>query len=185
MSKMLDGFIELVKSGVYVVLDTETTGLHDGEICQIAVVDSAGSVLMDTLVKTVRPIPAEATHIHGITNEMVANADGWEQVSAKLLSLLTGKPVIVYNAVYDRKMLHQSAEKAGLPKVEWKSISSWHCAMEAFAEEYGDYNSYHGSYRWQPLYRAARHYNIEQREAHTALDDCLTTLAIIKAMAKV
>ena len=60
------------------ILDTETTGLYDdAEIVEISIIDENGGVLLDTLVKPLKPIPAEATAIHGITNEMVATAPTW------------------------------------------------------------------------------------------------------------
>ena len=34
-----------------IVLDTETTGLYDAEICEISVLDLGGKVLFDSLVK--------------------------------------------------------------------------------------------------------------------------------------
>src|SRR5690606_33823093 len=55
-----------------VILDTETTGLYDAEIVEIAVIDLGGNILMNTLVRPKNPIPAEVTAIHGINNEMVA-----------------------------------------------------------------------------------------------------------------
>ena len=59
----------------WIILDTETTGLDENaEVIQIGVTDGAGKVLMDnTPCKPLRPIPAEATAIHHITNEMVQN----------------------------------------------------------------------------------------------------------------
>lgn len=181
----LDAFKALIQSGDYLVLDTETTGLHDGEIVQIAIIDSAGNVLLDTLVRPRFPIPPDATRIHGITNAMVVSAPTWTQVSPQILNLLYGRDLIVYNAVYDRKMMHQSAEKAGLPKIEWKEITRWHCAMEAFAEVYGDWNDYRQSYRWQKLTTAAAYYGLSVQDAHSALGDCLMTLAVIKKLAGV
>ena len=48
------------------ILDTETTGLYDdAEIVEISIIDENGGVLLDTLVKPLKPIPAEATAIHG------------------------------------------------------------------------------------------------------------------------
>ena len=56
-----------------VYLDTETTGLDKtAEIVEIAVVDDAGQILINQLVRPSKPIPAEVTLLHGITNEMVA-----------------------------------------------------------------------------------------------------------------
>lgn len=170
-----------------VILDTETTGLHDGEIVQISVINLAGETLLDTLVKPVRGIPLDAQAVHGITDEMVASAPGWMPVSAQLINILAGKTCIIYNAVYDRKMLHQSAEKAGLPKVDWKTFVDFQCAMEVYAMFYGDYNDWHGSYRWQRLTAACQQCGIDQdainAPAHSALGDCLRTLEVIKHMA--
>lgn len=176
-------FIEVIKANEFVVLDTETTGLHDGEICQIAIIDASGNVLLDTLVKTVYPIPSDASAIHGITDADVATAPTWAELCPKVQEILNGRDVVVYNAVYDRKMMHKAAEKCGLPKTEWKEVCRWFCAMEAFAEEYGDWNDYHQSYRWQKLTTAARYYNLPTQGAHSALADCLMTLGVVKAMA--
>lgn len=166
----------------FLVLDTETTGLYEGEIVQIAIINSAGQTLLNTLVKPVFPIPSDATAIHGITDEMVESSPTWLDLAPKIKTLLEGKLLVVYNAVYDRKMMHQTAERHGLPKVEWKDICSWHCAMEAFAEFYGDYNRYRGSYRWQKLVIAARHCGVPYEDAHNALVDCQMALGVTKHM---
>lgn len=180
----LQAFMEMIRRDDYVILDTETTGLDDAEICQIAVVGSNGATLLDTYVKPCRPIPASATLIHNITDEMVVDAPAWAHISDRLASLLEGRHVIAYNAVFDRKMMHKSAEIAGLPKTDWKAFSRWWCAMLAFSEVYGMTSSHHrGRYRYQSLKTAARHYHVPVQREHTALDDCLTTLAVVKAMA--
>lgn len=36
----MDQFSQIVASGNFVILDTETTGLHNAEICQIAIIDA-------------------------------------------------------------------------------------------------------------------------------------------------
>ncbi len=61
-----------------IFLDTETTGLDSSaEIIEIAVVDSGGTTLMNSLVRPLNPIPREASRIHGITEEMTRNAPMW------------------------------------------------------------------------------------------------------------
>ncbi len=173
----------VVKSGKFLILDTETTGLgSDAEICQIAIINENGDHLLNTLVKPKRPIPADATRIHGISNEMVANAPTYPEVHDIIKYLLTNNQVIVYNATFDRGMLHKSAEAWGLPKTDWKKIASWHCAMLEFAPIYGEWNDYRGSYKWQSLSTAASHYKVTVKNAHSALGDCLMTLAVVKAM---
>lgn len=178
----LNRFKDIVRSGDFVVIDTETTGLVGSEICQIAIVDSQGNTLLDTLVRPIHTIPLKAIEIHGIDNGKVQDAPNFAEVREQARVLMLDQNVISYNAVFDRGMLHSSADHAGLPKWSWKEFSAWHCAMLAFAEIYGDWNSYHGNYRWKSLKIAADYYQVEQRSAHTALDDCLTTLAVCRGM---
>lgn len=166
----------------FVVLDTETTGLNDGEICQIAIIDHKGNTLLDQLVKPTRPIPFDAQRIHGIGNDQVKGAPGWAEVAPRVVEILTGKDVIVYNAVYDRKMMHKSAEYAGIEKIDWKALSPWYCAMEAYAEFYGEWNDYRQSFRWQKLSFAAQQCSVEVKNAHNALGDCLMTLGVVRYM---
>lgn len=179
----LTDFKAMLQREKWLVLDTETTGLQVGEIVQIAILEADGMVRMNTLVKPKERIPADATAIHGITDEMVKDAPPWYLVAEQVYKLLIGRHVVVYNAVYDRKMMHQSTERWDTPKIDWKEIAKFWCAMEAFAEHYGDFNEYRQSYRWQRLSTAARHYSIQQKDAHTALDDAETTRQLCLAMA--
>lgn len=172
---------DVIKSSNYLILDTETTGINStSEIVSIAVIASDGRTLLNTLVHPTRPIPAEATKIHGITNEQVKDALPFP---AELLhEMLKDRNVIIYNADYDVTMLFRSTDMAGLPYIDWNKVANYHCAMEAFAEIYGDWNDYRKSYRWQKLDTAANYYKVKAVEAHSALGDCLTTLAVCKKM---
>ena len=64
-------------------LDTETTGLSPSRgdrIVELAVVDDAGCPVINTLVNPERDIPWDAVRIHGITDEMVAQAPTMEEL---------------------------------------------------------------------------------------------------------
>lgn len=178
----LKNFVDALKGKDFIILDTETTGLHDGEIVQIAIINSKGETLLNSHVKPAQAIPSESTRIHGITDDMVKDAPTWIDLLPKIKQILDGQLLVVYNAVYDRKMMHKTAERHDLPKIEWKEIAQWHCAMEAFAEFYGDWNDYHGSYRWQRLTVAARHCRVTVADAHDAHGDCLMTLGVVRHM---
>jgi DNA polymerase III epsilon subunit-like protein len=177
--------VEVIRSGNFVVLDTETTGLdYRAEIVSIAVISSKGETIINTLLKPSRPIPPDATRIHGITDNDVADAPTFPDILPQLTPILTGTNVVVYNATYDRKLLHQSAEGWNVPKTDWKTLSPWHCAMQVFAEIYGDWNDWHQSYRWQRLSTACQYYKIPVVGAHGALADCLMTLEVCKKIAE-
>lgn len=176
-------FIDMAAKQDYIILDTETTGLDQrAEICQIAIIDSAGNTLLDTLVRPVRGIPYDAERIHGITDEMVQDAPIWPSLIPQIDAIVRGRNIIVYNAIYDRSMFHRSSEAHALPKTEWRDIAAWHCAMLAFSEIYGEWNDYHGNYRWQKLTTAARYYSLPVVNAHSALGDCLMTLGVVRAL---
>jgi len=176
--------IEAVRRKDFYVLDTETTGLQRGEICQIAILSHDGQVCLNTFVKTARPIPESATSIHGITDDMVADSPTWDKVERQVLEIVAGHDLMVYNALYDRKMMHQSREFYSPHKIEWKDMSNWYCAMEAYAEYWGAWNEYHQSYRWQRLTDAIIQQQLSINNPHSALGDCMATLALVNKMAQ-
>lgn len=180
----IEDFYELVRGNDFVVLDTETTGILDAEICQIAIIDSDGNELLNTLVKPSQPIPEGATRIHGISNDGVKDAPTWSTVQPLVRDILRGKNVVIYNAKFDRKLMHWSDEKAGLPHCDYKAEATYWDAMEFYAEFNGDWSDYHQSYTWQKLTVAAARFGIETKHAHTALADCKMTLEVIKRMAQ-
>ncbi len=174
---------QVVLDGRFLVLDTETTGLdNDSEIVEVAVVNAQGVPQLMTFVRPTRPIPAEATVVHGITNEMVQGAPSWMDVRLVLARLLKGQEVIVYNAGYDLRMVLQTDRAHGLPAYSWLADArAWWCAMQEYAVFHGEWNSYRRSYRWQSLSDAARQCGIKVN-THRALGDCLATLEVLKRM---
>lgn len=159
----------------FVILDTETTGLDNlSEIVQIGLLRGDGVPLMDVLVKPRRPIPVVATRIHGITNEMVAAAPGFDEVWPMLAELLAIFPrCIIYNADYDIRLLMQSRPGISGMLDSFISKGVFECAMLEYARWYGDWNDYRFNFRWQKLTGGD----------HSALGDCRATLAVLQKMA--
>lgn len=89
-----------------IVLNTETTGLDDqAEVLQIALLSTQGAV---------------------------AHAPSFPAVYQHLVALLRKRFVAVYNAAFDRRILHQTCARYGLPAL---CPAAWHCPMleyEAF-----------------------------------------------------
>jgi DNA polymerase-3 subunit epsilon len=161
----------------WAVLDTETTGLDDwAEVIQVAVVTPDGSTAIDTLVRPRRYIPADATAIHGITNEMVAVAPSFEAIHSQLSSVLDHRTIVAYNAAFDRRVLAQTA----LVNEVKLALLSWECAMERYAQFVGQRSYRRSGYVWQKLPRKAEY----RGKKHQAVDDCLATLDVIRRMAE-
>lgn len=79
-------------------LHCKTTDAGDqSEVVEIAILDSAGTALLDELVKPKRHIRPSGTIEHGITDDMVTSAPKWAEVLPKIEELLVGKKVCVYD----------------------------------------------------------------------------------------
>jgi hypothetical protein len=182
-----------------IILDTETTGLQDAEIVQLGLLYPDGTTALDTLV---RPsfdglgcdgIPADATCIHGITDAMVADAPSLFELLPQLEELMHGKTVIVYNVAYDFDILlgclyrrWRAPDKAAAIWQDKRDDSArdkayawlngapaWECAMQQYAQWYGEWNSYRGRYKWQRL----------PGGDHSAIGDCRACLSVLRKMA--
>lgn len=168
-------------------LDTETTGLDDdSEVCEIAVVTASGRTRFQTLVRPTQPIPAEATAIHGITDEMVANAPTFDRVLPNLMAALRNRVVVIYNAEYDVKLIAQSAWAVDETLVgDWQALEVRNvCAMKLFARFYGEWNEQRQDYRWQKLGMAAQFCGLEiPKDLHRARADAMLTLGVMQYMA--
>lgn len=175
----------------FLILDTETTGIRSGfhEIIQIGVINSAGDVLMNTLVKPQHPerltewSPGgkRAIDIHGIMPHMLTGAPPFPDVHEQLCSVVKGQHLVIYNADFDRKMIDGDCRRHQLKKI---SVKQYHCAMTQYAQWHGAVNRMTGGFRWQSLETACSQlYIFAQEQAHTALGDCLRTLEIMKRLA--
>lgn len=164
------------------ILDTETTGLDSSaEIVEISIIDCTGAVLMDTLIKPTRPIPEDATRIHGITDEMVASAPTWTEVIEQFESIVQARALVIYNADYDIHIIDQTSNRHNV--LETLRLDA-ECAMLAYAKFYGEWDDHRNKFKWQRLGNAARQQGVViQGKAHRALADCRMTLGVIKAMA--
>ena len=133
----------------WTILDTETTGLYDAQIVEIAIIDRTGQTLLDTFIKPTIPIPPETTALHGITDAMVADAPSFPEVYPRIMEVLKGKRVLIYNSAFDIKILNYCCQLHSLPSLMLKKRSE--CLMEWTAQWNGDWSYYHSYYRYFPL----------------------------------
>lgn len=147
-----------------VILDTETTGLYGADAIQISIIDTAGDVLLDTLVQTPKQIEPEAQYIHGISKDDLNDAPTADELHDQLANILKDKLVLIYNASFDQPIIQRQFG------IKLKTD----CVMLTYASYIGEWSDYHDDYRWQRL----------PGGDHSALGDCRATLAIIREMAE-
>ena len=157
-----------------VILDTETTGLGNGdEVIEIAVIGLDGELLLDTLIKPKkrRSIPKEAYAVHGISMEMLKEAPSYADIQQSLADLLHQKTVLVYNSEFDERLLMQTAIKNGFDI----PAANWMCIMKMYSAFRGEIVSRKGQqdFRWHKLPNAG----------HRAVEDCYAALEVLKIMA--
>lgn len=180
-----------------VVMDTETTGLgSDDEVVEIAAISGAGDTLLHTLIRPTRPIPADATKVHGIGNTDVRDAPTMREIAPSIARVLEGKFVAVYNAEFDFRLLWQSMERTNAkPKLRRMSRKQQAadvpgvvavesaCVMRLYAAWNGDKWS-SGTFVWQKLTDAVNGLGLDYGgRAHGALSDARATLAVLRHMA--
>lgn len=100
-----------------VFIDVETTGLnpHQDSIVQVTAlryIDDKAVDGINTYINPGRPIPARATQLHGITDEMVQDAPTISDIKEKFLSFIDGAVLIGYNTVFDLNFLSAAFGKA-------------------------------------------------------------------------
>jgi len=153
-----------------VILDTETVDLG-AAVCEIAVIDTAGQVLLNTLVNPgmEHRINQEAQQIHGITMDELAAAPSTRTVLSQLVAITANSPhVMTYNADYDRRVITRDAIRAGVELDHLHDPDVWGCVMRARSSTEGHPTSF------LPL-----------NGGHRALNDCQATLALMRSLADV
>ncbi len=157
------------------VFDLETTGIdvEKDRVIQIAVirVEPDGSRrTYETLVNPERPIPPEATKVHGIKDADVAGKPTFSQIRLELEEYLAGADLAGYNSIrFDTPLLQNELRWAGsdfdLHGVKQVDAMKIFHAMEP-----------------RNLEAALRFYcNEELVNAHSALADTEATLSILDA----
>ena len=95
---------------VYLFIDVETTGLSPTKdaIVQVSALRFFGKKAVDGLnsyVNPQRPIPWEATEIHGITDEEVQDAPTIDKIKEPFMNLAKGAILVGHNATFDLNFL--------------------------------------------------------------------------------
>lgn len=110
-----------------VILDCESTGPTPGydrivQIGMLTIQPDGTESTFKTLVNPQRPIPAEVTAIHGITDEMVKDALTWRVVGETVAREVRGADVAGYNVKFDLTMIEAECAREQIPLSPWNAI---------------------------------------------------------------
>lgn len=164
-----------------VYLDTETTGLGaDDEVVELAIIDHDGTALVNARFRPLKPIPPQATRVHGISDSDVLRCPPWSRLAREVGRILHGRCVVIYNAEYDLRLMGQTARAHGCTP----PLATACCAMKLYAAHAGEWDDLRGGYRWHKLAAAAAQLGLEvPRDLHSARADAELTRAVLERVA--
>ena len=145
------------------VVDVETTGFGKlDKICEVAIVnvDVQKAVIVDefeTLIDPERDIGP--VHIHRVTPTMVLGAPLFEDVASGIAEQLENSVIVAHNLRFDTRMLNQEFKRLKAFFDPGKGV----CTLGMTREK---------------LVMAAKRYQIEYHNHHTAIDDARVTAEI-------
>ena len=160
----------------FIVVDLETTGLDPeiDEIIQIGAIKIQQDKIIDkfnSLVKPSRPISDFIRELTGITNEELDKADDIKNVLPLFLDFIGDNILIGHNVNFDINFIYDNSLKILNTPFKNDFVDTLRIARKLLKEL--------NHHRLDDL---IKHYNLEKREEHQALNDCELTLKIYKNM---
>jgi len=168
----------MLLSGRLQTLDTETTGMSPAyghalvEVGRVAVVDGTLADTWSSLVRPGRPIPPDASAVHGITDAMVADAPPPGEVGRALREACGDATLVLHNATFDLPFLNSMLRGAGLPPL-------WNPVIDTLGLARGLLGTGSNS-----LGSLAVRFELPRETAHRALGDALTTARLFLKLAE-
>ena len=155
------------KKEIEIVLDTETTGLDytKEKIIEFAAVRLENGKITDeyqTLINPHQHIRKSSMAIHGITQDMVADAPSEEEALPKILEFIGDYPIVAHNAVFDYSFLNEAKIRVTGQKLENSRIDS-----QAMFKEIAPELESHG------LEALTNRFHVELTNHHRAMADTM------------
>lgn len=155
--------------------DTETTGIKADRdrIIEIAAFDPIQNRSFEKLVNPGCKIPPEATAIHHITDEMVADAPSFAVIGAEFIEFCSGDVVLIAhnNDTFDYHFLRHEFGRHGIGMPSWKFLDSLKWARR-----------YRPDLPRHTLQFLREMYGVAANNAHRALDDVIVLHQVFSMM---
>lgn len=122
-----------------IVLDTETTGFKPEEghrLVEIGCLELVNHVQtgnrFHVYINPERPVPPEASAVHGLTDEFLADKPVFETVAAEFVAFIGDSPLVIHNAAFDMKFLRWELKLLGYPDLKNQAIDTLLMARQKF-----------------------------------------------------
>ncbi len=155
------------KKEIEIVLDTETTGLDytRERIIEFAAVRLENGKIKDefqTLINPHQHIRKSSMAVHGITEEMVADAPSEEEALPKILEFIGDYPIVAHNAIFDYSFLNEAKKR-----VFGESLKNPRIDTQIMFKEIAPDLESHG------LEALTNRFNVELNNHHRAMADTM------------
>jgi DNA polymerase-3 subunit epsilon len=110
-----------------VAVDTETTGLDPAqghrviEVATVVIENGALGADWSSLIRSDRPVPPDASAVHGITDAMLAAAPAPAEVARPLREACGAATLVLHNAAFDLPFLAMLLREGGEPPL-WNPV---------------------------------------------------------------
>ncbi|MDD3419735.1 MAG: 3'-5' exonuclease [Candidatus Gastranaerophilales bacterium] len=103
-----------MSDNILIVLDVETTGLDHTkekiiEFAGLKLVNGEITEEFETLINPEQHIRYSSINIHGITEEMVADAPKTAEIMPRIFEFMGDYPIVAHNAIFDYNFLNQTS----------------------------------------------------------------------------
>lgn len=114
-----------------IVLDTETTGFKPEEghrLVEIGCIELVNHVATSgkfhVYINPMRPVPPEASAVHGLTDDFLADKPLFTEVVGGFLEFIGDSPLVIHNAAFDMAFLNAELKGAGFPVLRNTAIDT-------------------------------------------------------------
>ena len=157
----------------YCIVDLETTGIFvsSARIIEISALKIRNNEIVDefsTLINPGCPIPADATAINNITNEMVKDSPSIDEVLDSFIAFIGNDVIVGYNnAGFDMNLIYDVLDELRGTAFSNNYIDLLHASRRCILEA--------ENYKLETI---SRHYSLDTTGEHRALKDCHLTKAV-------
>lgn len=159
----------------FIYYDTETTGIKPDRdrVIELAAFDPARGKTFERLINPGCPIPAEATAIHKISDEMVASAPSFGEIAAEFIDFCEGDVILIAhnNDAFDIHFMRNEFQRSQMEMPAWKFLDTLKWARR-----------YRRDLPRHTLQFLREIYQIPANNAHRALDDVVVLHQVFQYM---